>query len=97
VYLAESLTEEINGYCITSVVNTLEREITIDSPHVELEEIEDECDEAVLMFPSSEVETSDRLSKLRDELRTDHLSNEERICLIKICEEFSDIYLLAIS
>ena len=27
VYLAESLTEEINGYCITSIVNTLERDI----------------------------------------------------------------------
>jgi hypothetical protein len=39
VYLAESLTDEINGYCITSIVNTLEREITIDSPYVELEEI----------------------------------------------------------
>ena len=92
VHLAESLTEEINGYCITSIVNTLERDITIDPPHVELEEIEDKCDDAVLMFPSSEVETSHRLSKLRDELRTDHLSNEERNSLIKICEEFNDIF-----
>ena len=30
VYLAESLTEEINSYCVTSIVNTLEKEITID-------------------------------------------------------------------
>jgi len=64
VYLAESLTEEINGYCITSIVNTLERNITIVSPHVELEEMEDECDSTAVMLPSSEVETKDRLSKL---------------------------------
>jgi len=38
IYLAQSQTVEINGYCINSVVNTLEREITIDS-HVQLEEI----------------------------------------------------------
>ena len=32
VYFAESLTEGINGYCVTSTVNTLERDITIDPP-----------------------------------------------------------------
>ena len=75
-------------------MNTLERDITIDSPHVELEETEDECDDAVLMFSSLEVKISNRLSKLRDELRTDHLSNEKRVSLIKICEEFNDIIYL---
>jgi hypothetical protein len=84
--------EEINGYCITSIVNTLERDITINSPLVELEEIGNECDGATLMLPSSEVETKDRLFKLQDELRTDHLSNEERDSLVKICEEFNDIF-----
>jgi hypothetical protein len=37
VYLAESLTEEINVYCVTSIVNTLQKEITIDPPQVKLE------------------------------------------------------------
>jgi hypothetical protein len=40
-------------------VNTLEKEITVDSPHVELEEIEDECDDAFLIFSSSEAKTND--------------------------------------
>jgi len=75
-------------------VNTLERDITIDSSHIELEEI-DYCNDAALMFTSSEVETKDRLSKLRDELRTDHLNNEERDSLVKICEEFNDIFHLS--
>jgi hypothetical protein len=93
VHLAESLTEEINGYCITSIVNTLVREITIDSPYVELEEI-NECDDAAVIFSSSEVKTNDKISKLWDELRTDHLSNEERHSLVKICEEFNGIFYL---
>ena len=87
------MTEEINGYCIASIVNTLERDITIDPPpHVELEEIGDERDGAALMFPSSDVESKDRLSKLRDELRTDHWSNEEKDSLVKICGEFNDMF-----
>ena len=94
VYLAETLTEEINGYCITSVVNALERDITIDYPPVELKEIQDKCDDAVLIFPSLEVGNSNRLSELRDELRTGHLSNEENVSIIKICEEFNDIFYL---
>ena len=93
IYLAESLTEEINGYFITSIVNTLETEITVDSPYVELEEI-NEIEEATLKFSSSDVKTNDRISKLRDELRTNHLSNEEKLSLINICEEFNDIFYL---
>jgi len=92
MYVARVIDWEINGYCITSVVNTLERDITIDSPHVELEEIEDDCNDAALMFTSSEVEPKERLSKLRNELRTDLLSNAERDSLVKICEEFNDIF-----
>jgi predicted RNA binding protein with dsRBD fold (UPF0201 family) len=74
-------------------VNTLEKEITIDPPHVKLEEIEKECDDDVQIFSSSEVETNDRLPKLRAQLRTDHISDEERQSLVKICEEFSDTFL----
>ena len=43
-----------------------------DSPHVELEEIENDY---ILMFSNSVVENS-WLSKLRQELRTDHLNSE---------------------
>jgi hypothetical protein len=59
VYLPESLTEEINGYCVTSIVNTLERDITIDPPHVELEKLEDENNAAVYLFSNSRFETDD--------------------------------------
>ena len=76
-------------------MNALERDITVDYPLVELKEIQDKCDDAALMFPSLEVGNSNRLSELRDELRTDHLSNEEKVSLIEICEEFNDIFYLS--
>jgi hypothetical protein len=41
IYLAESLTRETNGLCVTSIINMLEEDVTIDYPHVNLEEVED--------------------------------------------------------
>ena len=34
------------------------------------------------------------MSKLCEELRTDHLNSEERVSLIKICEEYNDVFYL---
>jgi hypothetical protein len=76
IYLAESLTEEINGYCVTSIINTLEKEITIETPCVQLEEI-NLSEETTLIFSGSKSEVNDRTAKLQHELRTSHLSDEE--------------------
>jgi hypothetical protein len=38
LYLAETLTEGIDGYCVTSIVNTSEVDVTIEPPAIELEE-----------------------------------------------------------
>ena len=94
MYLAETLSKEVDGYCVTSIVNTLGEEITIDSPFVELEEIENGCDDAVLIFSNSVAEDGNRLSKLCKELRTDHLNGEERVSLINICKEYKDVFYL---
>jgi hypothetical protein len=72
-------------------VNTLEEDI-IDSPHVELEEIEEDTNDTALIFLNLVNEDSTRLRKLRDELRTEHLNSEERVSLIKICEEENDVF-----
>jgi len=68
------------------------REITFDSPYVEMEEI-NESENIALIFSSSEVMTNDRISTLRNEVRTNHLSNEEKLSLMKISEEFNDIFI----
>lgn len=94
LYLAESLTMERHGYCITSAVNTLEEDVSIEIPQVELEEVEENFESTALIFLNSVTEDGNRLSKLREELRTDHLNNEERVSLIKICEEYNDVFYL---
>jgi len=54
VYLAESLTREVNGYCITSIVNTLGEDVIIDPPHVELVEVEDYDDTFFVFYFSNQ-------------------------------------------
>jgi len=44
------------------------------------------------MFSNSVVEDGSRLSELREELRADHVNSEERVSLIKICEEHNDVF-----
>ncbi|PNF14896.1 hypothetical protein B7P43_G05140 [Cryptotermes secundus] len=93
VYLAESLSTEINGTCVTSIINSLETDVTIEPPVVVLEDIDnDECEKTVIIFTTQLAEDNDRLAKLRNELRTDHLNSEERVSLIKICEEYNDVF-----
>jgi hypothetical protein len=92
VYLAESLTKVMNGKCVTSIVNTLEEDITLDPPEVLLEEIDDSERAITLIHRAVSVEVAGRLSKLREQLRTDHLNDEERVLLVKICEEYHDIF-----
>jgi hypothetical protein len=75
-------------------VNPLATDVTIDPLQVELEEIEDDVDNTSLIFSNSVVEDSGRLAKLRDELRTHHLNSEERVSLIKIFEEYNDVFYL---
>jgi hypothetical protein len=45
-----------------------------------------------MIFATALVEDETRLSKLRTELRTDHLNNEERVSSLRICEEYNDVF-----
>ena len=92
VYLAESLTKEVNGECITSIVNTREEDITLDLPQVLLEAVDDSEETMTLIPTAVPIEVAVRLSRLREQLRTDHLNEEERVSLVKICEEYHDIF-----
>jgi hypothetical protein len=61
IYMAESLTRETEGACITSIVNTLEEDVTIDAPLVELEELEEPIQSEVMLFATTLVEDETRL------------------------------------
>jgi hypothetical protein len=50
VYLAETLTEGIDGYCVTSIENTSEVYVTIDPSVIELEGAQIDCDDSILIF-----------------------------------------------
>jgi hypothetical protein len=69
------------------IVNTLEENTVIDSPHFELEETQNVKDVSVMKFTTSVFWDSKHLSLLYEELKTNHLNREERVTLIKICEE----------
>lgn len=95
VYLAESLTKEMNGKCITSIVNTREEDITLDLPQVLLETVDDSEEGMAQIHTAVHIEVAGRLSRLREQLRTNHLNEEERVSLVKICEEYHDIFHLS--
>jgi hypothetical protein len=56
IYLAESITSEINGLCVTSIINMLEEDVTIDYPQVNLEDVEDTDEPSVMIFSTAPVE-----------------------------------------
>jgi methyl coenzyme M reductase subunit C-like uncharacterized protein (methanogenesis marker protein 7) len=84
-YLAESFTNATNGKCITSIINTLEEDITLDPPQVILEEVDDTEETTTLIHTAVPVKVASQLSRLREQLRTDHLNDEERASLVKMC------------
>jgi len=58
---------------LQAFVNTSKEDVTTEPPFVELEEVENDYDNSVLIFSALVNENGNRLSKLRNELRTEHL------------------------
>jgi len=92
VYLAESLTRAMNGMCITSIVNSMKEDITLDVPQVLLEEVDDNEEAMTLIFTALPLEHTGWLSRLREQLRTDLLNDEEQVSLVKIYEEYNNTF-----
>jgi hypothetical protein len=60
-----------------------------------LEAVDDSEEAVTLIQTAVPIEVAGRLSRLREQLRTDHLNDEERVSLVKICEEYNDIFHLS--
>jgi hypothetical protein len=71
--------------------NTLEENVSLD-PQVLLVAADDSEEAVTLIHTAVPVEVAGRLSRLREQLRTDHLNDEERVSLVKICKEYNDIF-----
>ena len=75
VFLAASLTRGENGICVTSIVNTNDRDLTVTLLPVDLD-ISKECESSLTLALSAVDASGDRLVKLRNLLRLQRLNRE---------------------
>ena len=94
VYLAESLTTANDKNCISSVINTNEKEEIITVEEISLEPFEENTEKKkeINVVNFAEQTDNDRIEKLSQNLRLDHLNSEEKQSVIKICSEFHDVF-----
>ena len=91
VFIASSLTRAVNGFCVTSVVNTMETDQAIELPCVVLECL-DESESALAITFTAVAGSDNRRSIVRNQLRLVHLNSEERVSIVTICDEYNDIF-----
>ena len=85
--------EAHNYHCKISVINTTEKEIEIQTPHVQIEQITKE-NTAELLATAKEEDSipKSRTEKIKQLLRTEHLNQEEKRAIERISEEYSDTF-----
>jgi hypothetical protein len=90
IILAATLTRVVDGYALTSVLNTTDTEIAVQEPVVTLEEVAPEWEK----YDRPEFETRDRERSILSQLRLEHLNSEERKSLTGACSDFADVFYL---
>jgi len=90
VIIAASLTKAVDGYAITSILNTNDTEVNVQEPLVELDEIDLTWERGC----STEFESQDRKKEIQTHLRLEHLNTEERKLLVQTCLDYQDIFYL---
>jgi len=90
VIIAASLTKVVDGYAITSILNTDDMEVTVQEPLVELDEVDLTWERGC----STEFESEDKKKEIQTQLRLEHLNTEERKLLVQTCLDYQDIFYL---
>jgi hypothetical protein len=90
VIVAASLTRVVDGYAITSILNTNDTEVNVPETLVEL----DEVDLTWEKDSRTEFESQDREKEIQTQLRLEHLNTEERKLLVQTCLDYQDIFYL---
>ena len=85
-----SLTKVVDGYVMTSILNTNDTEVELQEPLVELDEVDPAWDKSC----SNEFESRDREGEILKKLRLEHLNMEERKLLVQTCLDYQDIFYL---
>jgi len=83
VILAASLTKVVEGYVMTSILNTNDTEVDVQEPLVELDEFDSAWDRSC----STEFEYQDREKGILTQLRVEYLNMEEIKLLIQACSD----------
>lgn len=91
VYLSRAITTvNSNSKAYASILNTLEKEVTIQESKLSLLPLPNES----YIFEINESHTVNRNDLLQKSLRTDHLNLEEEESLLKICYQFNKLFYL---
>jgi hypothetical protein len=91
VYLAGAITKVRAGFAITSIVNTNENKVEIETPVLRVAEVEPGPPTEPL-GEGGKVESSIRSSEVLNRLRLGHLNEEERRNIEKTCLDYQDIF-----
>ena len=94
VYMAGAITKVRSGFAITSIVNTNENMVEIEAPVLRVAEIEP----GTWVEPLEEVgkeghaTRSNRSNEVLKRLRLEHLNEEERKDIERVCSDYQDIF-----
>lgn len=83
-----------NNFFMTSVANISESDVTISVPPVQLEELQESTVHNVNQANISRDPPNCRIENIVQNLRLDHLNQEENDVIKDICVEYSDIFYL---
>jgi hypothetical protein len=78
VFIAASLTKVVDGYVMTSILNTNDREVEMQEPLVELDEVDPAWD----ISQSTELRPQDQEREILVQLSLEHLSAVEEKLLV---------------
>ena len=93
IFFMGCVVEAIDGQALISVVNLSDHEIMINVPMIDLEiwnEIKIDRENLSYVFRTA----INRLDKIKQELKTDHMNDEEKKSIFNLIEEFSDVFYL---
>lgn len=95
VTLPSAVVKPINNLIVTTIRNTSNEDLTIVLPTVKLEEY-NEYNYTInyVQGNKNDFNYNERLHKIQENLRLDHLNEEEKLRIEKLCMKFSDIFYL---
>lgn len=96
IFLVDSIGKVTNGNIYTYVINTTEKELNIETPIIDVEPVSintsprDSSAFAINSVISNNL--TDRLEILKENLRLNHLNEEEKFSILPIIEDYNDIF-----